>query len=268
MFTYSHRNTLIKIKPKCVNPVIVKLWYINSILNGVSIQVVAHHSEDSFSSKGGNIFKGICGQILFLIFRSNDMHLLILTCTNYVSMVRYLFPRINHLLVGMQNLTLQIWLFPGNLSDNNVIEKLITGSCSVYFLSTDLEILLTCQTMYWSVVILRIIILDDMYTLEYMIWGVYMYIYFPYFASCTQVLQLQFKWSIIDLIVFNFESMFCLAYEGIFIKGEHYPYGKIKLLGLFEREAFQIFYLNIGQNIVNMIRERHLIFLRWNLTLH
>ena len=65
------------------------------------------------------------------------------------------------------NLLLQIWLFNVNLSDNNVIKKLVTWSCYVSFTST-----------YW-------IILDSMDTLDCMILGVYMYILWPYFTICN-----------------------------------------------------------------------------------
>ena len=57
--------------------------------------------------------------------------------------------------------------------------------------------------------------------------------------------------------MFNYEATFCLAYEGIFITGNNYTYGNIKLLELCECAASHIFSLNIVQNIVNMIRERH-----------
>ena len=46
-------------------------------------------------------------------------------------LVGCLFSHINHLRVGMYNLPLQLWFFPGNLSENNFIEKIITVSCSV-----------------------------------------------------------------------------------------------------------------------------------------
>ena len=109
--------------------------------------MVTHHDEEIFSSKGGNIFMGLCGNLLFLVFHSNGMHFIIFPWSDYVIMVGYWFSHMNHLLVGLQNLPLQLWLFPVNLSGNNVADKLITGSCSVSFLYTDLAILITCNTM-------------------------------------------------------------------------------------------------------------------------
>ena len=67
-------------------------------------------------------------------------------------------------------------------------------------------------------------------------------------------------------VQFGSNSLPCLRRK--FITGQNYPYDKIKWLELCEWAASQIFSLNIGQDIVNMIREVHWIFLIWNLKLH
>ena len=81
--------------------------------------------------KGGNICMGLFRHLFFLIFHYTYMHLLILNWPDYMILVGCLFSHINHLRVGMYNLPLQLCFFPGNLSENNFIEKIITVSCSV-----------------------------------------------------------------------------------------------------------------------------------------
>ena len=130
------------------------------------------HLSLTAPNKCRNLSMGLSGNLFCVLFHFNDIHLIIIPWPGYVSLVGYWFSHLNHLLVGMYNLPLQLWLFPDNLSDNNVIEKLITGSCSGYFLSTDLALFLTCHTMYWARVILHIIALEVMDTLNCMCWGV------------------------------------------------------------------------------------------------
>ena len=144
-----------------------------------------HHSEGSFGRKGGNLLMGLCDQISSPLFPSNCINFFIIPCPGYGSLVVYWFYHVNHILLGLYNFPLQLWVFPGTLSDNNFIYKLITGGYSVYFPPTDLALFLTCQTMYWARVILRIIILKPMDTLECMLCIVYMYIILPYFTSFT-----------------------------------------------------------------------------------
>ena len=79
---------------------------------------------------------GLCGQLLFFLLHYNVMNLIIIPWTGYVILVGYLFSHINNPLVGIYNFLLQIWVFPGNFSDNNVFDKMITGCCSVSFPST------------------------------------------------------------------------------------------------------------------------------------
>ena len=92
-----------------------------------------HHSDNMFSRKVGNLFVGLCENILFLLFQSNVIHFLILPWTCYGGMVGYWFSHINHIFAGIYILPLQLWDSPDNFSGNNVINKLITGICSVAF---------------------------------------------------------------------------------------------------------------------------------------
>ena len=80
-----------------------------------------HYSKGIFSMKVGNLFMGIRIQIFFLLFQSNGMYLLIITWPGYGIIFGCWSSHISHILVGMQNLTLQLWVFPGNFSDNPVI---------------------------------------------------------------------------------------------------------------------------------------------------
>ena len=160
-FTYSYQHILIKLRSKFLIPIIFKLCHINSIMYGVTILVVTNHSEYSFISKDGNLFIGICGKLLLLLFQSNYIHFLILPWNSYGILVRYWVSHIINLLVGLQNFSLQLWVFSGNFSDNYVIYKLIRGSFIVSLPPTYLEIFFIFQNIYWSRVILRIIIFNQ-----------------------------------------------------------------------------------------------------------
>ena len=80
-----------------------------------------HNSEDSFIRNFGNLFMGLYGNIVFLLFHSNGMHLLIITWTGYGILVGYWFSHLDHIPVGLYNLALQLWVFHVNFSGNNVI---------------------------------------------------------------------------------------------------------------------------------------------------